>query len=641
MSHSKGGRSGSSGRPPHQGRGGHGDQEVPSRPFSMPRGLAEYYGIRLPEPSPGEVQRRQSPLHQGWRPPPGYLEYYGITSKASASADPAAAPATPASAASPPEGQPSAVQAQMSAASPEREAEPIHEAAALGTSGPSGPLPYIDIIQRSFGRHDVGHIKAHADTPAAEGAKAMGAEAFATGEHVAFAGTPSLHTAAHEAAHVVQQRGGVQLAGGVGREGDAYERHADAVADAVVAGHSAEALLDGMAGGAGGRAVQRQPTPLTPVEQALDGRIPWTQALAEQALTVYAGLSPAARQSWLTRWSPRGQIGAMLHALARADVSVGGRFEAPLRDLLQRTQRAGALASAHTSGLASEAAMAQRQANFMYARNRASAAAAQPVGGPPPSQAQIAAQQQAQVEQTSIPIQTQTLTPQREAQLTTQANAAVAAFVTWCAGAHPDLHITASHFRVAVREVFDRGEAIIAFADQGGAPRCVVGEAFAQAAGANPAYALPTVVHELWGHNEYGPYGDPGTEYGLELYDRAAARMPGYTQPTGQGRTSEVDAYAYQETEIYSLLREVEYYTPNAPQHQTALANINYDPAPAIADRIGLIKQQWEPRLARAMVRGLYQRFRIDPRLVPAALTAFQNGVRQNFPPAEATAILR
>jgi hypothetical protein len=49
----------------------------------------------------------------------------------------------------------------------------------------------------------------------------MGAEAFATGNHVAFAGTPDLHTAAHEAAHVVQPRSGVQLTGGAGEVGHA------------------------------------------------------------------------------------------------------------------------------------------------------------------------------------------------------------------------------------------------------------------------------------------------------------------------------------------------------------------------------------------------------------------------------------
>jgi len=48
---------------------------------------------------------------------------------------------------------------------------------------------------------------------------------------------------AHEAAHVIQQRGGVQLKGGVGEAGDAYERQADEVADRVVQGESAEELL--------------------------------------------------------------------------------------------------------------------------------------------------------------------------------------------------------------------------------------------------------------------------------------------------------------------------------------------------------------------------------------------------------------
>jgi hypothetical protein len=49
----------------------------------------------------------------------------------------------------------------------------------------------------------------------------------------------------------VQQRSGVQLKGGVGQVGDAYEQHADAVADKVVAGESAEPLLSAMAGSGG------------------------------------------------------------------------------------------------------------------------------------------------------------------------------------------------------------------------------------------------------------------------------------------------------------------------------------------------------------------------------------------------------
>lgn len=128
----------------------------------------------------------------------------------------------------------------------------IHEIAAAGASGPSGSLPFADRIQRSFGRHDVSAIRSHQDSAATEANAAMGSTAYAHGSHVAFRGAPDLHTAAHEAAHVVQQRAGVQLKGGVGEAGDAYERHADAVADTVVAGGSAEALLSTMAGAPSG-----------------------------------------------------------------------------------------------------------------------------------------------------------------------------------------------------------------------------------------------------------------------------------------------------------------------------------------------------------------------------------------------------
>jgi hypothetical protein len=128
----------------------------------------------------------------------------------------------------------------------------IQDAAAQGVAGGSGPLPHGDAIQRLFGRHDVSGVEAHVGGAAATASRAIGAEAYATGHRVAFASAPSLHTAAHEAAHVVQQRGGVQLKGGVGESGDAHEQHANAVADAVVQGRSAEGLLDRYAGGASG-----------------------------------------------------------------------------------------------------------------------------------------------------------------------------------------------------------------------------------------------------------------------------------------------------------------------------------------------------------------------------------------------------
>lgn len=131
------------------------------------------------------------------------------------------------------------------------------DVAAEGVSGSGGSLPHLQRIQSAFGRHDVSRVQAHVGGRARDAADALGAEAYATGSSVAFKASPDLHTAAHEAAHVVQQRHGVQLAGGLGQPGDRYEQHADAVADAVVAGRSAEGLLDLHAGGRDRPSVQR------------------------------------------------------------------------------------------------------------------------------------------------------------------------------------------------------------------------------------------------------------------------------------------------------------------------------------------------------------------------------------------------
>lgn len=148
--------------------------------------------------------------------------------------------------AAPDAGQP--LRVDDSASSPGRPGD-VQQLAEGGVTGAGGPLPHRHTIQSLFGRHDLTHIAAHTDERARDASTAIGAEAYATGDHVAFAtASPSLHTAAHEAAHVVQQRGGVQLSGGVGAAGDPYERHADQVADLVVQGRSAEHVLDDVAG---------------------------------------------------------------------------------------------------------------------------------------------------------------------------------------------------------------------------------------------------------------------------------------------------------------------------------------------------------------------------------------------------------
>jgi hypothetical protein len=173
-----------------------------------------------------------------------------------------ATPGDPASASVDLSYRPYGTDVQRRATTAEPSSTSVHQAAAQGVATPSSPLPYAHTIDRLFGRHDVSSIQAHRGPEATASAQAMGALAYATGNHVVLGGNADLHTVAHEAAHVVQQRGGVQLKGGVGEAGDAYERHADAVADRIVAGQSAEALLDqSPSGGPQQAAVQRAPAP--------------------------------------------------------------------------------------------------------------------------------------------------------------------------------------------------------------------------------------------------------------------------------------------------------------------------------------------------------------------------------------------
>ena len=119
----------------------------------------------------------------------------------------------------------------------------IQQVAAAGFRGSAASLPHLNQIQQSFGV-DLSGVQAYVGGDAAAACQRMGAQAYASGNQIAFKEQPSLELAAHEAAHVVQQASGkVQLAGGVGQVGDEYENHADAVAAKVAAGQRVKGLL--------------------------------------------------------------------------------------------------------------------------------------------------------------------------------------------------------------------------------------------------------------------------------------------------------------------------------------------------------------------------------------------------------------
>ena len=133
----------------------------------------------------------------------------------------------------------------------------VHDAAARGAATPGAALPHAAVLQRLFGRHDLSGIRAHTGAEATAAAREIGAAAYTRGEHVVLGARADLHTVAHEVAHVIQQRTGVDLRDGVGEAGDPYERLADEVADRVVRGESVEALLGEPSAPAAEAAVQR------------------------------------------------------------------------------------------------------------------------------------------------------------------------------------------------------------------------------------------------------------------------------------------------------------------------------------------------------------------------------------------------
>lgn len=131
-------------------------------------------------------------------------------------------------------------------------------AACAGATGAASPLPFLPRLQEAFGAHDLSGVRAHRGQAAQEATEGLGARAYAMGESVVFGEEPDLRLAAHEAAHVVQQRTGAVPTGHVSQPGDLWEQHADQVADAVTSGRSAQPLLDNLRGGTPSAALQRE-----------------------------------------------------------------------------------------------------------------------------------------------------------------------------------------------------------------------------------------------------------------------------------------------------------------------------------------------------------------------------------------------
>ena len=197
---------------------------------------------------------------------------------------------------------------------------------AAGGLGSGGALPHRDQLERGYGV-DLGGVKAHTGAGAAQANQAIGAQAYTMGSDIAFATpSPSVQLAAHEVAHVIQQKAGAGPASGVGQEGDAFEQEADAASETVARGGKSDlASRYAPSGGTGAvqaKSVQRDgPTDeqkLSQLRSIALGAIDIYQTAAE------AGLTDAANDVQPSNWHGWGMSLAGNIIWAAASFYTGG-----------------------------------------------------------------------------------------------------------------------------------------------------------------------------------------------------------------------------------------------------------------------------------------------------------------------------
>lgn len=126
--------------------------------------------------------------------------------------------------------------------------------AVAGLSGSSSAIPYRAEMESRFGA-DFSSVQAYSGSAAGAACDALGANAYAVGDKVAFgSSSPDRGLVAHELTHVVQHRAsggaGAVASGAVSTRGSAAEREADAVESAVRSGGPMPAISAPIGAGA-------------------------------------------------------------------------------------------------------------------------------------------------------------------------------------------------------------------------------------------------------------------------------------------------------------------------------------------------------------------------------------------------------
>ncbi|MEV6304592.1 DUF4157 domain-containing protein [Actinoplanes sp. NPDC051861] len=478
---------------------------------------------------------------------------------------------------------------------------------------------------------DLSAVRVHTDDHAAASALQLGAAAYTVGSDIVFAhGRYAPHTdagqrlLAHELAHVMQLRGPV----GNGPGGGDHEGAADRVAHAALAGLPLPAHHTGP-----GPAVRMQAKP-DPFDALRAGK-PLTGSQAADMLRHYETLPAAERDTVVRAFARVGFADSPLRRwLAALPVGSLRGSRDVLTDIGERVQR---LAVEQTSGK-TLAQLGAAQAAFLLPAAEKDARAqvdeeAKKAGVPPPATVSDAdvAKAHAEATEKASPVRPPEAknawdrvkeTPGEEAKWHARAAKAIAAVVVACHKVAPELGIVAANLKWAPDKIAERGRNVFAMS---GDP-LTIGMSFVETAEADPEYVVSVVVHEIAGHPEFG-LGINSFE--AKIFAEAHRQVPrlGATWTYGSRHT-----YGYIGTEIYSALREVPYFRSLSLADSAKGLIRSIPPDENVANKIGLVAKLFPPEIGKAVVQGLYERFRTDPRISEAALALFEATVDKQFP---------
>ncbi|MGH3979619.1 MAG: DUF4157 domain-containing protein [Pseudonocardiaceae bacterium] len=500
---------------------------------------------------------------------------------------------------------------------------------------------------------DFSTVRVHTDADTARSAVGLRAAAYTVGRDIVFApGRFAPHTTAgqrllvHELAHVVQQGAAPTTPGTVrvSRPSDAPEVEAERAADTALAG--GRPRLAGHAGRIRGLNVFRQTVPVNDPFEVLRSGKKLTPAEAKNLLDRYEALPDADRDEIVRKHH---QVGVTDSGLARllaglSPAEMKNRREL-VTDIEERVQRIAV--ERITGKTLTQLGMAQGAFMAAPAKKAALAAAAEKAkktGTPPPTgvaPADVAAEHDKETKRTSPVTATVTnawnaLAPVPGAQPKWNARAAavITKVVDACKERAPEFGITSANLKWAPEQVATAGSNVFALS---GDP-ILFGMSFVELAEVDPDFVVRTVVHELAGHPDFG---SRFKSYEAQIYAEAHKQEPVLGKPWDT--RGEVTTFGYIGTEIYSALREMPYETQlsavsarelqlRGPAARQGRFFTPIDPASNIDNKIGLIKTKYAPGIAEAVLQGLYERFRIDPRISPDALAVFEELAEKHFP---------